>query len=87
MITKNQIICELLHHVRLALDEKLTQESYVDYLKGNVSFRLDLVLKPQRVFVNLNLPSKETGKPLEIQFIRRHTRRQFIELPPKDTVN
>lgn len=81
-MTKNQVISEVLTAVRKALNEKLTDTEYREYLRGSVSFRLDLVPVPQKHFVTLNLPSRKTEpKPLKIQFKRKYRRRQALEIP------
>jgi len=88
VITKNQVIREVLAAVQKVLNKKLEAESYSEYLKGNVSFRLDLILKPERHFINLDLPSRKVPpepKTLEVRFKRRYTRRQWVELLPEDT--
>ncbi len=88
MITKKQVIREFVTAVRKALNKKLDAESYSEYLRGSVSVRLDLLLKPERFFINLDLPSrKEPTEPktLKVEFKRRYTRRQYLEIPPKDT--
>jgi hypothetical protein len=71
-MTKNQVISELLTHVRTALDAKLTHEEYSEFLKGSVSFRLDLIRKPEAIFVNVNLPGDDPK--LKVEFRRRYTR-------------
>ncbi len=80
-MTKNQVICEVMHAVRGALEAKLTREEYSAFIKGSVSFRLDLVLKPETYFVNVDLPGDDPQ--LKVIFTRRYTRRQVIEVPPE----
>ena len=86
MITKNQVIYEVMHHVRVALEKKLTDREYVEFVKGSISFRLDLVLPPQKYFVTVDLPTREEPAlpALQIGFVRRYSRRQAL-LPPEVT--
>jgi len=78
---KHQVISELLSRVRTALDSKLPHEEYAEFLKGNVSFRLDLIKKPETYFVRVDLPGDDPK--LKVQFTRPYTRRQGIEIPPE----
>jgi hypothetical protein len=83
---KSVVIGELLTRVRTALEAKLTDEEYSEYLKGSVSFRLDLVRKPEKHFITVTLPQRKAPKTpntLEVGFVRRYSRRQCLELPPE----
>jgi hypothetical protein len=83
-MTKIKVIHELLRRIKDVLEAKLTDAKYSEYLRGSISFRLDLVQVPTKHFVTLNLPSRKIEpKPLKIQFKRKYTRRQGIELPPE----
>lgn len=83
MITKKQVIREVLRSVQKALGEKLEAKSYSEYLKGSVSFRLDLIPGPQKFAAFVDLPSRKEPKTLQVEFKRRYTRRRFIEVPPE----
>jgi len=83
MLTKDQIIREILSHVRLALYAKLTSEKYSEYLKGSVSFRIDVIPGPEKHVTFLDLPSKTTS-PLSIEFKRKYTRRQAFPIEVSD---
>jgi hypothetical protein len=90
-MTKKKVISEVVTAVRKALDEKLDHEEYSEFLRGSVSFRLDLIQKPTKHFVNLDLPSRKAEstepKSLKIEFHRRYTRRRCLELPATEGLN
>ncbi len=76
MITKNQVINEVIHHVRLALENRLQDELYGEYLSGSVSFRINLVAK-KKYTMTVDLPQKREmpkEKKLKVEFERRYTR-------------
>jgi len=79
---KKQVISEVLPHVKTALNAKLTHEEYAEFLKGSVSFRLDLIHKPEKHFVNVDLPGDDPK--LKVQFTRRYTRRRAFPAEVRD---
>ena len=80
-MTKNQVISEVLTAIGKSLEAKLTHDKYSEYLKGSLSFRLDLIPAPDKVVSYLKLDG--TAKPLDIRFTRSYTRRQGIEISPE----
>jgi hypothetical protein len=83
MLTKDQIIREVLSNVRMALYAKLTKATYSEYVKGSVTFRVDVIPGPEKHVTFLDLPSK-TANPLIIEFKRRYTRRQAFPIEVSD---
>ncbi len=75
-MTKIQIIRELLSCCADALYERLTEEEYAAFCKGSVTFRLDLIRKPETIFAGVNLPGKSDPKMM-IEFKRPYARRRF----------
>lgn len=87
MLTKDQIIREILSHVRLALYAKLTSEKYSEFLRGSVSFRIDVIPGPEKHVTFLDLPSKNANaKPLTIEFKRKYKRREAFPVEVSDAV-
>jgi len=85
-MTKERVIREILGRIKKALDAKLTAEEYSEFLAGSVSFRLDLIRKPEKHFVTLDLPPrKEPREPnkLKVEFKRRYARRKGISVSPQ----
>lgn len=81
-MTKTQIMVEILARIGDALETKLEDSEYSEFIKGTVHLRLDLVKTPATYFLNVNLPGQ--GKPkVEIRFKRAYKRRQALELPPE----
>jgi hypothetical protein len=81
-MTKTKVISEVLTAVRKALEAKLTHDKYSEYLKGSLSFRLDLIPAPDKVVRYLKLDG--TAKPLEIRFTRPYTRRRALPVEVSD---
>ena len=77
-MTKLQIIREILSHCADALYTKLDAEEYAEFLNGSVTFRLDLIRKPETIFAGVNLPGKSDPKMM-IEFKRPYARRRFEE--------
>jgi hypothetical protein len=72
-MTKIQVIRELLSCCADVLYERLGEGEYTEFLGGNVTFRLDLIRKPEKILANVNLPGKDEPK-LKIEFKRPYTR-------------
>jgi hypothetical protein len=71
----------------MALNAKLTREKYSEYLKGGVTFRVDLIPAPDKYVTHLDLPSKNANaKPLKIEFKRKYARRQAFPVEVSDAV-
>jgi hypothetical protein len=72
-MTTLQVIRELLSQCADVLYERLGEGEYTEFLRGNVTFRLDLIRKPEKILANVDLPGKNEPR-LKIEFKRPYTR-------------